>query len=158
MADANSPWWAVVVAAGAPVAAGMFAYVKWVFERRDKQGETFLTRDERREREIEAQRATLTAFQTAIFDRQQAENLGLRQRVADLERVRDALESDRDRGWQLARWWHDRAHELRHAGTNAQQMVIGLMVAHLPDMKRPEWPDMHLPPFESPFPKTDDVR
>jgi hypothetical protein len=58
------------------------------------------------------------------------------------------LERDRDRGWDLARWWNRRAHELRHAGLNAQTMVAGLCARE--ELPVPAWPDMVVPGLEDP--------
>ncbi len=33
------------------------------------------------------------------------------------------LETDRDRGWDLARWWNDRTHQVRHTYRNALHMA-----------------------------------
>ena len=59
------------------------------------------------------------------------------------------LERDRDRGWDLARWWNRRAHDLRHAGLNAQAMVVALCARE--EKLVPPWPNMDVPSLEDPM-------
>ena len=136
------PWW-IALAGGVPsVASGLFVFWRWWVERGDKRHDTALTREERLAHELDAQRAALSREQAELFDRVRAELARVQARNVELER-------DRDRGWDLARWWNRRAHELRHAGLNAQTMVMGLIVRD-PSLPAPTWPDMAVPGLEDP--------
>ncbi len=138
---ALGPWW-VVAAAGVPsIASAVWVFWRWWVERDDKRIEGARSREERLMRELEAQRTALSREHADLFDRMRAELLRKEARLLELER-------DRDRGWDLARWWNRRAHELRHAGLNAQTIVVGLCARE--DLAPPTWPDMTLPHLEEP--------
>ena len=141
LTDPGGPWW-VVVAAGLPSAASA-AWVcwRWYAERGERQSDRLLTREQAILRNLDLQRAALGREHSELLDRLRAELLRKEARCAELER-------DRDRGWDLARWWNQRAHELRHAGLNAQTIVVGLCAREGVDV--PRWPDMALPNLEEP--------
>ena len=137
----NSPWW-VVAAGGLPsVASGAWVIWRWHLDRVDRRSDGQSTREERLARELEAQRAALSKEQADLFDRLRGELARCQGRLSELER-------DRDRGWDLARFWNRRAHELRHAGLNAQTIVAGLCARE--ELPVPVWPDMNLPNLEEP--------
>ena len=138
---AGGPWW-VVAAAGIPsCASALWVVWRWWADRDDKRADRLLTREQALLRELEAQRTALSRQHAELFDRLRAELTRREARCVELER-------DRDRGWELARWWHRRAHELRHAGLNAQTIVAGLCARE--DVPVPTWPDMTLPHLEEP--------
>ncbi len=137
----NSPWWVVAAGAVPSVASGAWVIWRWHAERRDRIADGELTREERLVRELDAQRAALSKDQAELFDRLRGELTRCQARLADLER-------DRDRGWDLARYWNRRAHELRHAGLNAQTIVAGLCARE--ELPVPVWPDMSVPSLEEP--------
>ena len=141
LTDPGGPWW-VVAAAGLPSAASA-AWVcwRWYAERGERQSDRLLTREQAILRDLDLQRAALGREHSELLDRLRAELLRKETRCAELER-------DRDRGWDLARWWNQRAHELRHAGLNAQTIVVGLCAHEGVDV--PRWPDMALPNLEEP--------
>ena len=142
MADlAASPWWVVLAGAVPSMASGVWVVWRWTAERAERRERGMETREQRLAQELDAQRAALSREQAELFDRMRAELA--RCQVRNLE-----LERDRDRGWDLARWWHQRAHELRHAGLNAQTMVAGLCARE--ELPVPIWPDMALPALEEP--------
>lgn len=134
-------WWVVVVGALPSIASGAWVFWRWHAERKDRRDESQLTREGRLGRELEAERAALSKEQAALFDRLRGELARCQSRLMDLER-------DRDRGWDLARFWNRRAHELRHAGLNAQTMVAGLCARE--ELPVPAWPDMSVPGLEEP--------
>lgn len=134
-------WWVVAAGALPSVASGVWVFWRWQLERRDRRADGQLTREERLGRELEAQRTALSKEQAELFDRLRAELLRCHARTAELER-------DRDRGWDLARFWNRRAHELRHAGLNAQTIVAGLCARE--ELPVPVWPDMSMPGLEEP--------
>ena len=145
MADApggaNSPWWVVLAAAVPSAISGLWVLWRWWMDRGDARATALLTHEQGLIRELEQQRAALSKEHAELFDRIRAELARTQARLQDLEQ-------HRDRGWELARWWNRRAHELRHAGVNAQVAAHALSVAQgtLP----PAWPDMGLPSLEEP--------
>lgn len=142
MADlAASPWWVVLAGAVPSMASGVWVVWRWTAERAERRERGVETREQRLAQELDAQRAALSREQAELFDRMRAELARCQLRNLELER-------DRDRGWDLARWWHTRAHELRHAGLNAQTMVAGLCARE--ELSVPAWPDMTLPALEEP--------
>lgn len=138
---ASSPWWVVAAGALPSIVSGLWVAWRWHSERSDRKADGALTREERMVRELELQRAALSKEQAELFDRLRAELGRVQARNGDLER-------DCDRGWFLARYWHGRSHELRHAGLNAQTIVVGLCAGE--GLPVPTWPDMALLRFEEP--------
>ena len=139
--NAASPWWVVAAAAIPSFASAAWVAIRWWAERDDKTSDRTLTRHQDLLRELEAQRTALGREHADLFDRMRAELLRKEARVAELER-------DRDRGWELARWWNQRAHELRHAGVCAQTIVVGLCSRE--ELEPPAFPDMSVPHLEEP--------
>ena len=147
--QASGPWWVVVMAALPSAASGAWIAYRWWVDRQDRregaQVTAALTREERIQRDLETQRAALSADQARVFDQMRAE-------LARLRPLLEETEYDRDRGWELCRWWNRRAHELRHAGINAQQIASNLAMAAGHDL--PAWPDMTIPlDIEAPIPR-----
>jgi hypothetical protein len=137
----SAPWYVVLIAAIPSAGSGLWVAWRWWIERTDKHTEGVLTREERLTAELDKQRAALSAEHAALFDRLKAELVRVCARLEEVEK-------DRDRGWDLARWWNRRAHELRHAGLNAQTMVAGLVSRD--GLPMPNWPDMSVPGLEDP--------
>ena len=122
-------------------ASGVWVIWRWWVERGDRQAEGTTRREERLAREVEAQRLSLSRDQAELFERTRSELVRCQTRLVELER-------DRARGWDLARYWHQRAHELRHIGLNAQAIVAGLCERE--ELPVPVWPDMVVVGFEEP--------
>lgn len=138
-----NPWW-VVLAAGVPsVASGLWVLWRWWIDRGDTRATALLTHEQGLIRELEQQRAALNKEHQDLFDRIRAELGRTEARLAEVER-------HRDRGWDLARWWNHRAHELRQAGVHAQAAAQTLALAQSPPAAAFVWPDMTLPGFEDP--------
>lgn len=138
---AGGPWWVVAAAAVPSTASGMWVIWRWWVERTDRHVDGEVSRGERRAIEMEAQRSALSREQAELFDRLRNECVRCQTRLTEVER-------DRDRGWDLARLWNRRAHELRHAGLNAQSIVAGLCARE--ELPEPEWPDMTVAGLEEP--------
>jgi hypothetical protein len=141
IATTNGPWWVVTAAAAPSVASALWVLWRWWIERGDKLHEDVNSREQTLLRDLEAQRVALSREQAELFERLRTEVERIRQRLQEAER-------DRDLGWDLARWWNQRAHELRHAGLNAQSMVMGFCARE--DVEPPTWPEMNLPGLEEP--------
>jgi hypothetical protein len=138
---AGGPWWVVAAAAAPTAASGFWVFWRWWVERGDKIQENALTREQSLLRDLEAQRLALSRDQAELFERLRNELARMQTRLLEVER-------DRDRGWDLARWWNQRAHELRHAGLNAQTIVAGFCCRE--GVEEPTWPDMAVPGLEDP--------
>ncbi len=70
------------------------------------------------------------ARQAADYEqRRAAEVAEAYRRIAELREENRALEADRDRGWDVARAWNNKAHELNHVLNNA--------LLHVPEATRP---------------------
>lgn len=139
--QAGSPWWVVVVAGVPSLASGVWVLWRWWGERADRQADGVQSNEERVVRQVEAQRAALSREQADLFERMRNELIRCQTRLSETER-------DRERGWDLARHWHRRAHELRNAGLTAQAIVGGLCERE--DTLAPEWPDLSVPGLEDP--------
>lgn len=125
--------------AGSPTGIGaVWVVYRFLLERRDKQREADenreLTRDERRQKEMDALFSTLTAQQMQRVTDYQAENKELRADNALLRR-------EIDRVWDLARFWHGKAHDLlrefrnlRHNALNMQQWINSAVKTYKIDM------------------------
>lgn len=137
----TSPWWVVLAAAVPSAASGAWVVWRWWADRGDARAVQATTRDQVLMRELETQRVALSREHADLFDRMRAELQRCQARLAEVER-------DRDRGWDLARWWNRRAHELRHAGVNAQAAAQSL--AFDAGHPQPSWPDMTIPGLEDP--------
>ncbi len=138
---ANSPWWVVTAAAAPSVASAVWVLWRWWVERGDKLQDTVAGREQTLLRDLELQRVALSKEHADLFERLRNELGRVHQRLSEVER-------DRDRGWDLARWWNQRAHELRHAGLNAQTIVVGFCSRE--GIDAPSWPEMGLPGLEEP--------
>jgi hypothetical protein len=66
--------------------------------------------------------------------------------LARLDAENEELQKDRDRGWDLARWWWSNCHELRHAA-NHRIMSLGGGANHaLPELPGFEQTSSKKPP------------
>lgn len=101
-------WLSMAVGAFTPSALALLAWWKFRTERGDKRSET--TSDLR-----DRLRATMDAQSLAMYDRLEGENKRLSARLKEIEK-------DRDRGWDLARWWNSETHRVKH-------VLIGLIHA-----------------------------
>ncbi len=139
--QSGSPWWVVVLATIPSVASGLWVVWRWWVERSDRHADGFQLNEDRVAKDVEARRTALSREQGELFDRVRSELIRCQARLGEVER-------DRDRGWDLARYWHRRAHELRHAGLNAQSIVTGLCARE--ELPVPDWPNMSVLGLEDP--------
>ncbi len=65
-----------------------------------------------------------------LFDQQSAQLQAAYKRIGDMEAEFRAMEADRDRGWDVARAWNNKAHEINHKLNNVLLMI--------PESSRPE--------------------
>ena len=142
MADVpNGPWWVIIAASAPSAASGLWVLWRWWIERGDKLHGDVTIREQTLLRDLEAQRVALSREQADLFERLRNELERTQKRLLEVER-------DRDRGWDLARCWNQRSHELRHAGLNAQAIVVGLCSRE--GIDPPVWPDMEVLGLEDP--------
>jgi hypothetical protein len=142
MTDALAgPWWVVAGAALPSLASGLWVFSRWWLERADRNQVDAVIREERLAREVEERRVALSHEHTELFERVKTELLRCQSRLHQVER-------DRDRAWDLARYWNQRAHDLRHAALNAQAIVAGFCARESLDL--PEWPDTTVTTLEEP--------
>ena len=136
----DQSWWQVV-AIPALIASipGLIKFWQWWGSRSDKKSDREMSREERRDKEMDSRQTVLTKQQADWFTDLRAENTVLRKRCDDLDR-------DRNRGWDLARYWHGRAHEmmrafrnLRHDVTNDRQNMLTTYRNRLPTETEPQW-------------------
>jgi hypothetical protein len=95
-----SPWVPTIIGVAIQGAAAVFTWFKFFRDRSDKHVETVT---ELRDRV----RSTMDVQSLAMYDRLEAENKRLTARLRDIER-------DRDRGWDLARYWNSETHRIKH--------------------------------------------
>jgi hypothetical protein len=117
----------MLMAALPSVASGMWICYRTFIERKDKRREADetrdMTRDERRARELDAQQSNFSTEQMRWFG-------DLRQELKDKNAELVETRRDRERGWDLARFWHGMAHDLlrdfrnlRHNALNMQSWI-----------------------------------
>ena len=125
--------WTVVKGALPGIGFGGIAfyqlYKKW------REGRDEEKRDRREIDIIDRRRALLDGRADILVDQ-------LERRIAEVERERDELRYDRDRGWNTARYFEGLAHEVRHAFRNV------LMARQIFDVDIPV-----IPGLEDPYPK-----
>jgi len=149
---AGSSLWVVLIAAVPSIAAGIWVFWKFWIERADRRAgkvaDVTLTREERIMKEMDLRAATLSKENADLFDRAKAELLRAQTRCADLERDRDRLEQNIERGWNLARYWFRKAYDLLHEMRDARQMFDA--VASKGAATPREWREITFPAFEEP--------
>jgi hypothetical protein len=80
----------------------------------------------------------------AMYDRLEAENKRLTARLRDIER-------DRDRGWDLARYWNSETHRIKHLligiihAANLGLEMAGRTPVRVPEIVLPSIEDPALP-------------
>lgn len=142
------PRLSILVAAVPSLASGAFVWLQWRSKREDERDGRNLSREDRRAQELDKLQATLSAETS----RQIGE---LRQDLRDTRAELAETRRDRDRGWDLARWWHGAAHDvcrqfrnLRHNAVNMQQWITAAMTRH---------PDLGMPDSMEPVPDRPDL-
>lgn len=132
-----SPWIPTLIGVAIQGAAAVFTWFKFFRDRSDKRAETeYELRDK--------VRSTMDAQSLAMYDRLEAENKRLALRLREIER-------DRDRGWDLARWWNSEAHRVKHLlvniihAANLSLEVAGRRPVRVPEITLPSIEDPVLP-------------
>lgn len=108
--EGSFPSWLVALIGALPT-AGILAWHRFWVERKDKRQE--MTADLR-----DRARATMDAQSLAMYDRVELQNKGLVARLIEVD-------TDRNRGWDLARWWNSFAHQMKHKFSNTTQVANG---------------------------------
>lgn len=128
---------------GALPSAGILAWHRFFTERSDKRTETVA---ELRDRV----RSTMDVQSLAMYDRLEGENKRLVARLREMEAEKRELERDRNRGWDLARWWEEDDHRTKHRLLNTVHAAnLRLETNHLAPV---EVPRIFLPKLEEPKP------
>ena len=146
--------WGYVLAGASPAAIivlwkNIVPFIKWV------RGESLLqtsrdqTTAQKMQDDITAQRALLSREQNEFLDRVNAELTQSYARIAVVRSDLAKMERDRDRGWDLARWWYRRAQVMRDLAWDAQSKCDFHMA---PGTTCPIWPTTDLPAFEDAIP------
>jgi hypothetical protein len=153
MDDQSSGFWRIFsfilgMASVPGFVSGIFVFLRWIGSRRDRNKEIATAREMQLMVEMDARAATLSREHAEFLERLKGEILRLQARLRELEDKCNLVSRDRDRGWELARWWNARAHVLRHDALNAQQSATHL--ARERNLPEPTWPDMTLPDLEDP--------
>jgi hypothetical protein len=107
--------WAGLIAAVTALAGAFLPYLKQKDENKTR------IQDDR-----EKMRSNLDARVLAELDRLEAKNIRLEKRELDLEAEILKVEKDRDRGWDLARAWHNKSAALWHRLANKITIINGL--------------------------------
>lgn len=140
-----SPWWVMVGGAIPSIAGGLFVVWKLWYERGTEKVKGELTREERLMQDMDSRINLAAKIDAEVIAR------GVNE-IASLIIKNKILEEDRNRGWNLARFWFAYLYDVWHTWSNkAIQADIMMRNAGLqPPM---EWPDRaKIPLFEEPFP------
>ena len=143
MGEFGNPWLVLLGGAVPSIAGGLFVVWRLWLERGTKRLDVQITREERITRDTDARVLQAAKIDADVIARGIAE-------VASLVLRMRTVEQDRNRGWDLARWWYDRAHGNWRAWDRRAMMAdTAMRAAGLPLV---EWPSLDLPNFEAPFP------
>jgi hypothetical protein len=124
------PRLAILAASLPSIPPAIWAFWQFRAKRQDEREGRVLSREERRAQDLDRMQASFSADQTAWVRDLRQENKDLRVDLAETRR-------DRDTGWELARWWYTRAHDLlrefrnlRHTALNMQQWIQTALRRH----------------------------
>ena len=125
MADPSDPgpWWAVILG-GVPGAAsaGWVAW-QWFANRND----TNKQRDQTATLTVQQQmQADALAMSKRIDERTELADRRIAQEMTELRAQAKELALDRDKGWNLARYWYWEQRQIGHEMRDAQQLALSL--------------------------------
>ncbi len=132
---AESPVWIPALLGAGP--GFVVAFLGWRAARRKDKGEQTAAEFAAQEK----MRASVDAQALAVNDRLIAENLRQGTRIKELGH-------DRDRGWDLARWWFNFAHSVKHRKALVIELANSRLVAA--QLSPVPVPDIAFPGFEEP--------
>ena len=98
-------WQALVGGSLGPIALALWKAYESFRKLGQTDQEKKIAFEEKERSDALAVRASLNAEQTMLWDRNRLEMVRVYGRIDQLEDETRALEYDRDRGWNLARWW-----------------------------------------------------
>lgn len=131
--------WQVLMISGVfPAIAGAWKAYQYFRKDRREERAAEMTVTEKIQADLLAQRAALSREQVELFERMRLE-------LARAHSRADELEDDRDRGWDLARYWYRLARELQHALRNTQTIVDSLCTRVVPPEAPRVWVPIHVP-------------
>lgn len=146
--DNNWHGWQLFLVGAVPSAfVWLFGAWQWVINRKDKIKGDDLSQQDRIRLDLNEQRKSLSADQNILFDRLRSEWERATRRI-------DALEDERNRAWDLVRYWYRYCESLLHQLRNNRFIAEGLARRSdppivlgpflygndLPDMENPERP------------------
>lgn len=155
--DEHTGWWEVLKAPLAFMSAPFLLKALEYWNGRNDRRETKQSHGvDRREVVLLADRELLNQAQRELDRRGEVERAYVTQEAERLRTERRVLERDRDRGWNLARFYFRLANEMEHSMNDARQ-IVDLANLNLPlQQKVMIWPKFAVPrDLEAPFPPTD---
>ena len=149
-------WRFLAYAGGIPAALGGWKAIgiaiRWMRSEHTSDTARGLTAAQKIQEDLLAQRAVLTKEQADFLESIRAELVRCYALIASIRAELAALGRDRDRGWDLARWWNRRCQDMRNVAANNHMLAtdMALVAKQLP----PPTPDLTLPAFEAAVPPT----
>lgn len=145
----SPPWWTVAASVIPPTAVGVWSFLQWWYNRKDKIDERELTNEEKREAELRQERAEVSKSYSALLT-------DLR---ADVDKYRNMINNrntETYRAWDRARFWHQKAWDMRNEAAQCRQIIESMR--RVSGDQPPKWSiSLDLPPFdddlEAPRPK-----
>lgn len=139
--DSGSSWWTIITSASIPVAGGAWVVIQWWFARSDKKSERYQSYEERQESALIKERESISAGNAAIIK-------DLRTDLDNCRRDLEVRDRDRSRGWDRARYWHQKAWDMRNEAAHARQIVES--EARMAGREvHPWYGSLELPPFDA---------
>lgn len=111
-----SPWWVLVTSTVPSAIVGVWTAYQWLVSRKDKKEESHNSYEEKRDASIDRERKMLAETNYSL----------LKEIRSDLTNCRIQLvekDTDRHRAWDRARYWHQKAWDMRNEAAYARQIV-----------------------------------
>lgn len=139
----SPPWWTVAASVIPPTAVSVWSFLQWWYNRKDKLEERELTSDEKRESELRQERSEVSKSYSALLH-------DLRNDVDKYRNMINSRNTETYRAWDRARYWHQKAWDMRNEAAYARQIVES--ARRLSGDPPPVWTmGLDLPPFDDDF-------
>ena len=122
-----------------------YPVVQWWYGRKDKAADNIMTREQRLMADADARILQASKIDADVITRLQAELVRVTGRILVVEGERDAMETDLNAHKERERYWHRRAHDMRHIATVMTTLVTD--AARAAGREMPATPDLSLPAF-----------